>query len=145
MERYCHYDLSAVSACEYCLSHFIRFSVYTQPIIFYLVSSSNLQVRLCKDRTTDNLFAIKIISKEMLKKRKSGNTTETYFEDIRREIAIMKKLLHPNVLRLYEVLDDPNVSRVGSDRPQITDFSAISDDFPLLVFSPMCNRSTRCT
>ena len=67
-------------------------------------------MRLCKDRTTDNLFAIKIISKEMLKKRKSGNTTETYFEDIRREIAIMKKLLHPNVLRLYEVLDDPNVS-----------------------------------
>ena len=73
---------------------------------YYIIFS---QVRLCKDRTTDNLFAIKIISKEMLKKRKSGNTTETYFEDIRREIAIMKKLLHPNVLRLYEVLDDPNV------------------------------------
>lgn len=81
-------------------------------IIFYFATSSKFQVRLCKDRTTDNLFAIKIISKEMLKKRKSGNTTETYFEDIRREIAIMKKLLHPNVLRLYEVLDDPNVSRI---------------------------------
>ena len=65
---------------------------------------------MCKDRTTDNLFAIKIISKEFLKKRKGGSSGETYFEDIRREIAIMKKLRHPNVLRLYEVLDDPNVS-----------------------------------
>ena len=52
---------------------------------------------------------MKIISKEMLKKKKNGNTSETYFEDIRREIAIMKKLMHPNVLRLFEVLDDPNV------------------------------------
>jgi serine/threonine protein kinase len=104
-------------------------------------------VRLCKDRTTDNLFAIKIISKEMLKKRKSGNTTETYFEDIRREIAIMKKLLHPNVLRLYEVLDDPNVSRIGSEQPQITKIvvNAILNDFPTLIFSLVCNRSTRCT
>jgi serine/threonine protein kinase len=68
-----------------------------------------LQVRLCKDRTTNQQFAMKIISKEMLKKKKNGHTSETYFEDIRREIAIMKKLMHPNVLRLFEVLDDPNV------------------------------------
>jgi [calcium/calmodulin-dependent protein kinase] kinase len=45
----------------------------------------------------------------MLKKKKGGNTNETFFEDIKREIAIMKKLQHPNVLRLFEVLDDPNV------------------------------------
>jgi serine/threonine protein kinase len=64
---------------------------------------------MCKDRTTDNLFAVKILSKEMLKKKKGGNTTETYFEDIKREIAIMKKLQHPNVLQLFEVLDDPKV------------------------------------
>lgn len=67
-------------------------------------------MRLCKDRTTDQLYAMKILSKEMLKKKKGGNTTETYFEDIKREIAIMKKLQHPNVLKLFEVLDDPKVS-----------------------------------
>lgn len=68
-------------------------------------------MRLCKDRTTEKLYAIKIISKDFLKKRKNGKTSETYFEDIKREIAIMKKLLHPNILRLFEVLDDPKVSR----------------------------------
>jgi serine/threonine protein kinase len=72
-------------------------------------------VRLCKDRRTDKLFAMKILSKEFLKKKKQGNTSETYEEDIRREIAIMKKLLHPNVLRLFEVLDDPNVSILTHD------------------------------
>lgn len=31
-------------------------------------------------------------------------------DDIKREIAIMKKVYHSNVLRLYEVMDDPKVS-----------------------------------
>jgi serine/threonine protein kinase len=55
---------------------------------------------------------MKIFSKEMLKKKKGGNTSETYFEDIKREIAIMKKLSHPNVLKLFEVLDDPKVNKM---------------------------------
>jgi serine/threonine protein kinase len=58
------------------------------------------------------LFAIKIISKDFLKKKKQGKSDETYFEDIKREIAIMKKLLHPNILRLFEVLDDPKVNKM---------------------------------
>lgn len=66
-------------------------------------------MRLCKNRKTEKLYAIKIISKDFLKKRKSGKSDETYFEDIKREIAIMKKLSHPNILRLFEVLDDPKV------------------------------------
>lgn len=69
-------------------------------------------MRLCKDRNNEQLYAIKIISKDFLKKKKNGKSDETYFEDIKREIAIMKKLLHPNVLRLFEVLDDPKVNKM---------------------------------
>lgn len=67
---------------------------------------------MCKDRASDQLYAMKILNKDFLKKKKQGNTSETYEEDIRREIAIMKKLTHPNVLKLYEVLDDPNVNKL---------------------------------
>lgn len=76
-----------------------------------LGSGSYGQVRLCKHKETDVLYAIKIISKEMLKKRKAGQES-TYFDDVRREIAIMKKLDHPNVVRLYEVMDDPKVNKL---------------------------------
>lgn len=34
-----------------------------------------------------------------------------YYDDVKAEIAIMKKLTHPNVLRLYEVMDDPKVRK----------------------------------
>lgn len=29
------------------------------------------------------------------------------FQDLMKEIAIMKKLNHPNVIKMHEVLDDP--------------------------------------
>lgn len=89
-----------------------RYIVNNYILLDILGAGSYGEVRMCKDRTTDHLYAIKIISKDLLKKKKNGNTSETYFEDIKREIAIMKKLLHPNVLRLFEVLDDPNVNKM---------------------------------
>jgi len=44
-----------------------------------------------------------------LHRQTSGQTTEAHnsLELIRQEIAIMKKLDHPNVVNLIEVLDDP--------------------------------------
>jgi len=87
-----------------------RYIVNDYILLYTLGTGSYGEVRLCKNRKTDKLYAIKIISKEFLKKKKSGKTDETYFEDIKREIAIMKKLSHPNILRLFEVLDDPKVT-----------------------------------
>ena len=89
-----------------------RYIVNNYILLDVLGVGSYGEVRMCKDRTSEQLFAIKIISKDLLRKKKNGHTSETYFEDIRREIAIMKKLKHPNVLRLFEVLDDPNVNKM---------------------------------
>ena len=88
-----------------------RYIVNNYILLDILGSGSYGEVRLCKERTTDHLYAVKIFSKDMLRKKKGGST-ETYFEDVKREIAVMKKLLHPNVLRLFEVLDDPNVNKM---------------------------------
>ncbi|CAM9312051.1 unnamed protein product, partial [Ectocarpus fasciculatus] len=89
-----------------------RYIVNNYILLDTLGTGSYGEVKLSKDRNTDKLFAVKIFSKDFLKKKKQGKTTETYEEDIRREIAIMKKLLHPNVLRLFEVLDDPKVNKM---------------------------------
>lgn len=89
-----------------------RYIVNNYILLDILGEGSYAEVRLCKERTSDSLFAIKIISKDLLSKKKGGSNSETFFDDIRREIAIMKKLLHPNVLRLFEVLDDPKVNKL---------------------------------
>ena len=44
--------------------------------------------------------------------KKSVGMASTFMDDVRREIAIMKKLRHDNVLRLYEVMDDEKVNKL---------------------------------
>ncbi|KAG2760952.1 hypothetical protein PC129_g9044 [Phytophthora cactorum] len=68
------------------------------------------EVKLCKEKQSGKLFAMKFISRDVMKKDKLGKQSK--LDDIKREIAIMKKLNHPNVLRLYEVMDDPKMNKL---------------------------------
>jgi len=51
------------------------------------------------------------MNKDLLMKKSVGMSS-TFMDDVRREVAIMKKLEHKNVLRLYEVMDDPKVNKM---------------------------------
>lgn len=68
-------------------------------------------VRLCQNETDNQLYAVKCLSKKRLRRRgcfgRSKKPTSDGLQDLRREIAILKKLVHPNIVRLYEVMDDP--------------------------------------
>jgi calcium/calmodulin-dependent protein kinase kinase 2 len=58
------------------------------------------------------LYAVKIFQKNVLRKqvdfgaRPGEMVKETGLHKLQREIAIMKKLIHPNIVRLIEVIDD---------------------------------------
>lgn len=77
-------------------------------------------VKLAYNEEDDTHYAMKILSKKKLLKkagvfgrmapnRKKPGTpyTDSPLERVYREIAILKKLDHPNIVKLVEVLDDP--------------------------------------
>ncbi|XP_050502201.1 calcium/calmodulin-dependent protein kinase kinase 1 isoform X1 [Diabrotica virgifera virgifera] len=79
-------------------------------------------VKLAYNEEDDTHYAMKILSKKKLLKkagmfgrlppvRKDGRSNSSPinhpFQKVYREIAILKKLDHPNVVKLVEVLDDP--------------------------------------
>jgi len=104
-----------------------RYVVNDYIILSDIGKGAHAEVRLCKHKRTNEVYAAKIMNKKLLCEK---------FVDIQKEVAIMKKLMHPNstyvnannsmwflfsnlyyalssqpfltVLRLYEVLDDPN-------------------------------------
>ena len=58
-------------------------------------------------------YAIKIINKDLLRRQrefvvnaKGGMGVKTALQDALREIAIMKKIRHENIVHLHEVIDD---------------------------------------
>jgi len=51
--------------------------------------------------------AIKVLSRSILKRKRVGKNASAY-DSVLGEIAVMKHLRHPNIVRLYEVIDDPD-------------------------------------
>ncbi|KAI1304436.1 hypothetical protein EDD11_005097 [Mortierella claussenii] len=68
------------------------------------------KVKLCRDTETDEFCAIKIVDRTT--RRRLGRAQISNEQKIRREIAIMKKCIHPNVVRLIEVIDDPTARKI---------------------------------
>jgi [calcium/calmodulin-dependent protein kinase] kinase len=69
------------------------------------------KVKLAKDIETGDLVAIKIVNRVTRKRLGRWDPMEAE-QKIRREIAIMKKCTHPNVVALREVMDDPNSKKI---------------------------------
>ena len=63
----------------------------------------------------EQLVAVKIFSKSILKRKRTMERDKstkrvkikTAWQQVEREIALMKKLSHPNLVQMYEVIDSP--------------------------------------
>uniref|UniRef100_A0A7S1PF91 Protein kinase domain-containing protein n=1 Tax=Percolomonas cosmopolitus TaxID=63605 RepID=A0A7S1PF91_9EUKA len=74
-------------------------------ILHTLGSGAYGKVKLCMD-ARNRAFAIKVMNKSLLgrvRQQGGGNA----LENVQQEVAILKRLRHPNIVRLFEVIDDP--------------------------------------
>lgn len=70
------------------------------------------KVKLARNSESGDNVAIKIIPR-FSKKRRLGKLTGLAPQDkTKREIAILKKIRHPNVVALLEVIDDPELKKI---------------------------------
>ena len=60
------------------------------------------KVALCRDFSTNKEYAVKIFEKKSLLETCQPNRTKIA---IINEIEIMRKMIHPNIIRLYEVYE----------------------------------------
>ncbi len=64
-----------------------------------------------KNDEKKQMCAMKVIKRAKLKKRRLSKD-KTAFDNIEREVAIMKKLSHPHIVRLLEIMDDPSCEKL---------------------------------
>ncbi|KAI5864084.1 kinase-like protein [Durotheca rogersii] len=69
------------------------------------------KVKLARNLETGENVAIKIIPR-FSKKRRLGKVTASPQDKTKREIAILKKIRHPNVVALLEIIDDPEFKKI---------------------------------
>jgi len=82
-----------------------------------LGKGSYAKVKICFDTEDEKRpYAIKIFNKSLLKRRRMWSSAEksykTAFDDVLREIAIMRKLRHENVMALRDVIDDASINKL---------------------------------
>eukprot|EP00659_Diplonema_papillatum_P022706 gene22706-34773_t len=63
------------------------------------------KVKLVIDNDNDEVRAMKIMKKSILKKKRSSAGSSA-MDNVLRELALLKKIQHRNIVQLYEVIDD---------------------------------------
>lgn len=69
------------------------------------------KVKLGQDQITSKFYAIKIANKDKLK-QKLVSMKINAFTLLQQEIAIMKKIDHPNIVKLHEVIEDSESNKL---------------------------------
>ncbi len=84
-----------------------------------LAEGSLSLIKLVESQKEKKPFALKQYNKTILKKKKElvrGKDGKVQYKDsygdILREVETMKKLNHPNVIRLFEIINDPDYSKL---------------------------------
>mmetsp|Transcript_1295 Transcript_1295/g.4433 ORF Transcript_1295/g.4433 Transcript_1295/m.4433 type:complete len:714 (-) Transcript_1295:1555-3696(-) len=74
------------------------------------------KVKLVMDKTTKHRFAMKVCDRTVLQKMKRDKRgrpiKSTEMDNLKKEVAILKKVEHPNVVKLYEVIDDSSCDKL---------------------------------
>lgn len=109
-----------------------------------LGSGSFAKVKLVYNTLENRYYAVKVFNKVYLKKKrevKKGSDGQIVYkdalEDVQREIEIMKDLRHPNVLQLYEIINDPEDENFYivldyAKNGQIMDWNEKTNEFEIL-------------
>eukprot|EP00759_Apiculatamorpha_spiralis_P012589 PhF_6_TR19588/c1_g1_i1/m.28564/K07359/CAMKK2; calcium/calmodulin-dependent protein kinase kinase 2 len=103
-------------------------NLYT--VMGVLGQGTHAKVKLAKHIQTKEFHAIKVMNRNHFARTRGG------LNNVRREVAIMKRLDHPNVIRLHEVIDDPTCNKMylileHAERGPV--YTLTSDATPLAV------------
>ena len=87
-----------------------RKTINQYEILYEIGKGTHGKVKLALDSNTGENVAIKIVQR-FAKRRRLGKAPEQE-DKVKKEIAILKKALHANVVRMIEVIDDPDLHKI---------------------------------
>lgn len=99
---------------QYCLLHVLGRGAYGK-------------VRMCLNTEDQQRYAVKILKKAALKKKRIGRFSNA-LESIKTEIAIWKKLHHKHIVSLYEIIDSKDCPKIYIVNELVEGGPVVEDD-----------------
>ena len=114
-------DLNTIVESEVNIKYIDKIKYYNEyKLIKSLGEGSICKVKLVEKNNVK--YALKIVNKNLLLKKKKFHRDEngnmvvtTPLEGILKEISILKKVSHPNLVKLYEIMHKPDKSKLYLD------------------------------